>query len=318
MAETKDGGGRLPDAASGRSSGESSVEAKLHLASFEGSFVPSARPVEARTVPWFRDREYLVGGWRTASVWRSALVEGVAAACLIYTSGQTAATLMSYESKQLGSYIGISSAVLLALFIYATAPATGGHINPMITFSSILAGLCPVSRGVLYMCGQTIGAALAGGLLTGVWGRERSISVHGGGCFYDPAAMTAGRVFLAEVVGSFVLLYLSYGVGLDPRQAALFGPRLGPLLVGVTLGLVSFSTSGVAPGYAGAQMNPARCFAFGIARRDLSDQWIWWFGPAAGSVLLAALYLAIPPHHAGREAARAGTKTIPRIRDTGV
>lgn len=67
-----------------------------------------------------------------------------------------------------------------------------------------------------------------------------------------------------------MLLYLAFGVGLDPRQALLFGPRLGPLLVGISLGLVSFASSGIVPGYAGAQMNPARCFAFGIAKRDMS------------------------------------------------
>lgn len=141
-------------------------------------------------------------------------------------------------------------------------------------------------------------------------------SVYGGGCFYDTNAISTGQVFLNEVFASFTVLFLAYGVGLDPRQALLFGPRLGPLLVGSSVGLVSFATSGIVPGYAGAQLNPARCFAFGIARRDLSsmfiltlltfiisrlindrkDQWIWWFGPAIAGLLLAVIYNAIPPH----------------------
>jgi glycerol uptake facilitator-like aquaporin len=75
---------------------------------------------------------------------------------------------------------------------------------------------------------------------------------------------------LNEIFSSFVLLYLAYGVGLDPRQAVLFGPKLGPLLVGISLGLVTFAGSGMVVGYAGAQMNPSRCFAYGIARRDMS------------------------------------------------
>jgi glycerol uptake facilitator-like aquaporin len=95
-------------------------------------------------------------------------------------------------------------------------------------------------------------------------------SIHGGGCFFSPAVQTSGQVFLNETFASFALLYLSYGVGLDPRQAVFFGPRLGPLLVGASLGLVTFATSGIADGYGGAQMNPARCFAAGIARRDMS------------------------------------------------
>jgi glycerol uptake facilitator-like aquaporin len=66
----------------------------------------------------------------------------------------------------------------------------------------------------------------------------------------------------------------------------------------MALGLVSFSSSGVAPGYSGAGMNPARCFAFAIARRDLKFNWIWWVGPALGGLLLALLYNTVPPFHA--------------------
>ena len=103
---------------------------------------------------------------------------------------------MSYGTAQIGAYIGISNIALLSLFIYATAAATGGHINPLISFSAMLAGICPVPRGmprlqtihtltvlrpdfsgclgVLYICGQIAGAALGGGLLLGVWGAERA------------------------------------------------------------------------------------------------------------------------------------------------
>ncbi|KAG8419835.1 hypothetical protein J3458_004669 [Metarhizium acridum] len=151
--------------------------------------------------------------------------------------------------------------------------------------------------GVLYLCAQLLGASLAGGILTGVWGEEKAAGIHGRGCFFTPSVTSAGQVFLNEAAASFVVLYLAYGVGLDPRQAILFGPRLGPLLVGASLGLVSFASSGIAEGYGGAQANPARCFAAAIARKDMSYQWIWWFGQAAAAVLLAVFYNAIPPHH---------------------
>ena len=62
--------------------------------------------------------------------------------------------------------------------------------------------------------------------------------------------------------------FLAFGVGLDPREAEMFGPRLGPLFVGCSLGLVSFASSGLVPRYTGASMNPARCLAFAIARDD--------------------------------------------------
>lgn len=43
-------------------------------------------------------------------------------------------------------------------------------MNPMITFATMATGLTGFSRGMLYMIGQTIGAALTGGLIRGSFG----------------------------------------------------------------------------------------------------------------------------------------------------
>jgi glycerol uptake facilitator-like aquaporin len=71
---------------------------------------------------------------------------------------------------------------------------------------------------------------------------------------------------LGDNANKLATRFLAFGVGLDPRQALVFGPQLGPILVGMTLGLVSFATTGTAGGFTGANMNPARCFAFAVAR----------------------------------------------------
>ncbi|CAI4213269.1 unnamed protein product [Parascedosporium putredinis] len=200
------------------------------------------------------------------------ILETVGTAFYVYVSGNIATTLGSYDTSQTGGYVGFGNIALLSIFVYATASATGGHLNPLITFSAIIAGICPVSRGILYLAGQALGGAIAGGVLTGVYGRERSIEVHGGGCYFDSGSITSGQVFLNESFACFAYVFLSFGVGLDPKQGVLFGPRLAPLLTGGVLGLMTFATSGTVPGYPGAQMNPARCFGYGIARRDMSGK----------------------------------------------
>ncbi|WOO81147.1 putative aquaporin TIP4-1 [Vanrija pseudolonga] len=274
------------------------------IACFPGSFAPGARNEKHDPRPWYRCREYLLGGWGQHEVWRSAVVEGMASLMLVFVAGQIAGTLSAYQTKFIGVYIGVSNIFLISLFIFATAPASGGHINPVITFSTILCGICPVSRGVLYMIFQIAGAALAGGVLRGVWGLELARTYHGGGgCFFDNHTTTAGRVYLNEVMSTFSLLFLSYGVGLDPRQAVLSGPKFGPFLVGASLGLVSFASSGMIPGYGGAQMNPGRCFAYAIAQGDFSYHWIWWFGPAVGGIIQAIMYNSVPPFHAHESSA---------------
>ena len=101
------------------------------------------------------------------------------------------------------------------------------------------------------------------------------------------------------------------------------GPKLGPFLVGCTLGLMTFSTAGVAAGYQGAGMNPARCFSFAVARANFKcrhsfavsqpwhfvdlklDQWIWWVGPITGALVHGVIYHVVPPYHREQTLARA-------------
>lgn len=59
--------------------------------------------------------------------------------------------------------------------------------------------------------------------------------------------------------------YLAIGTGIDPRQQVLYGRQLGPLLVGLSLGVVTSATTGIAPGFTGACMNPARAIGLAIA-----------------------------------------------------
>jgi hypothetical protein len=48
------------------------------------------------------------------------------------------------------------------------------------------------------------------------------------------------------------LIFSAFGVGLDPRQATVFGPVLGPALVGLALAIISLSSMFVKPGYTGS------------------------------------------------------------------
>jgi glycerol uptake facilitator-like aquaporin len=89
---------------------------------------------------------------------------------LIYLSALIHITISNLNTMQVAGYVGVMNIVLLALFIYALAPASGGHINPLITFATMITGLTGFSRGILYLVAQTIGGALAGGLVRGSFG----------------------------------------------------------------------------------------------------------------------------------------------------
>jgi len=100
------------------------------------------------------------------------------------------------------------------------------QVNPTITFATMITGLTGFSRGnwssisafyhgtivdqrvtgILYMLGQLLGSAIAGGVLRGSFGRERSIAYHGGGCFRDAGSVSVGQAFLIEVFSVFAFL----------------------------------------------------------------------------------------------------------------
>ena len=283
------------------------------VAEFQGSLVRnqlsdvplcSAIPRDKRQIhQWIR---YVQQGWGDIKIWKSAFVEFMATTSLCTISGLIDATIANTKAPaSVPAYVGLSNIVLLSIFIMATAPGSGGHINPLITFATVITGLTPFSRGVLYMFGQLVGAATAGGILRGIFGDAGSLHFQGGGCFRDRDTVLASQALLLEAFSSFALIFLAFGLALDPRQQKLFGPFAGPMAVGVSLGLVSFASSGLVPGFTGASMNPARCFAFAVARRNFYDQWIWWVGPAIGAILLAVGYNLAPPYH---ESAFQGSK----------
>jgi glycerol uptake facilitator-like aquaporin len=88
--------------------------------------------------------------------------------------------------------------------------------------------------------------------------------------------------------------FLAFGVGLDPRQQKLYGPTLGPLLVGISFGVVLFATTGDASGYSGAALNPARCMGIAVASRNFSRQYCSTAFAAciAGSMLTVSLQMS--------------------------
>ncbi|OAA63414.1 Aquaporin-like protein [Niveomyces insectorum RCEF 264] len=290
-----------PDMASG-ASGDNHLNKPTD---FAGSFARTAVvDTSGHPRPWYLQRRYYIEGWADPSIWKAGVVEGVGACALIWLAGQFGMTLGTYSDREIGANAAIWGGALIASGIYATATTTGGHLNPLITWSTVTAGLCPVPRGVIYTGFQMVGGTLAGGLLLGTWGLPKTQAAHGSGCWFDPATLSAGQALLLEFCSSFFMVFLAFGLGLDPRQAAVFGPQLGPALVGVVFGVVVFVTTGTAPGYTGAGMNPARCFGYSVARHDFAYYWVWLLGPVLAAMLHGVLYNYVPPWYLSDDEAR--------------
>jgi glycerol uptake facilitator-like aquaporin len=144
---------------------------------------------------------------------------------------------------------GITNLLLTPLLIYTFSPSSGGHISPTITLATFFARIISFPRMVLYIGGQTLGGALAGLALNSAYG-NREFTV--GGCHIDSTVVPAKDGLVIEFFSCLVLIFLAFGVALDPRQAKVFSHATSPWFVGIVLGIVSWGTAFTREGYIGA------------------------------------------------------------------
>ncbi|KIV89951.1 hypothetical protein PV10_07305 [Exophiala mesophila] len=244
-------------------------------------------------------------GFAQAELYRAAVIEGIGT--LVFTFSSAYNSLSPYEPPPLpsptsgvfstaaflGPLIGsIITIITLSLLIYSLGAISGGHMNPLITIGTFFARLTTFPRLVLYLCGQLAGASLAGLLLRSA-ADTRSFKV--GGCYLFQDMASVRSALAIEFVGDLLLLIMAFGVGLDPRQAELFGPALGPVLVGLAAGSTALSLAFSKPGYGGASLNPARCFGVFVGSSFPSWAWVTWVGPIAASLAHGVMYFVVPP-----------------------
>jgi glycerol uptake facilitator-like aquaporin len=144
---------------------------------------------------------------------------------------------------------GISNFLFLTLFVFTFSNTSGSHLNPTISIATFFARLISFPRMVIYVIGQVLGSIIAGAVLRKGYG---SSDYTCGGCVIDQSQVPVGDAFLLEFVFCLSLIFLAFGVGLDPRQGEIYGAALSPFLVGLTLGTLSWVSSFVRSGYFGA------------------------------------------------------------------
>lgn len=149
-------------------------------------------------------------------------------------------------------YAGLGSFLALSLFTYAMGPVSGGHINPTITMSTFFAGLSTFPRTVLYIAAQSIGGIIAGYWVKLCLGDQYYPKGIIPGCSVIPSQVSAGQQLALEYIICQALIFIAFGVGLDPRQLEAVGPTLAPVLVGAVLALGSIASVFARPGFFGA------------------------------------------------------------------
>ena len=80
------------------------------------------------------------------------------------------------------------------------------------------------------------------------------------GCTINTTLISYGQVYVLETGTALAVIFVSFGVGLDPRQSQVLGAALSPVLIGLTVALSSFATGFVKEGWYGAcKLSPFFC-----------------------------------------------------------
>jgi len=144
--------------------------------------------------------------------------------------------------------ISLAFGTAVVATVYALGHIGGNHINPAVTLGLAASGKFPWRQVPYYIAAQALGAVLGAATILGVLGKKAS-DVGLGVASYSHISWT--QAFIAEFVGTFILVFTVFGV-IHRKAAAGFA--------GVAIGLVVFAVIiPVAPA-TGASINPARTF----------------------------------------------------------
>ncbi|KAK7415031.1 hypothetical protein QQX98_006169 [Neonectria punicea] len=239
------------------------------------------------------------------NLWKAACIEGIGSLMLVYITvwGSTApAVIPTKPTAQFGNFNnaaflgplvgGLTNFLFLSLFISAFGAVSGAHFNPLITVATFFARLCSLPRMILYVVFQLGGSTLAGLLVRASYGTR---DFQTGGCWIYPEVVPVQDAFVIELVSATILLFLAFGVALDPRQSKIVGPTLAPFLVGLTFGTLALSTAYTRYGYGGASLNPARCFGVFVGSGFPTWHWVHWVPDLMACMIHGACYYFLPP-----------------------
>ncbi len=173
----------------------------------------------------------------------------------------------------------LAHGLAIALLVAATANISGGHINPAVTFGAWITGKISLTKGLMYVLAQLIGAVIGAFLLAAVIpeGAQGNLGAHGLG-----AGISVGGGLLAEIILTFVLVFVVFATAIDPKGLGSIAP--------IAIGLAVLVDHLLGVPVTGAGMNPARSFGPALVAGAWENHWIFWAGPLIGGAIAALIY----------------------------
>ncbi|VVB02628.1 unnamed protein product [Arabis nemorensis] len=164
--------------------------------------------------------------------------------------------------------ICVTWGLIVMVMIYSLGHISGAHFNPTVTITFAI-----FRRFPWYQVPSYIGAQLAGSLLASLTLRLM-FNVTREAFFGTTPADSPIRALVAEIIISFLLMFVISGVATDSRAIG----ELAGIAVGMTIMLNVF----VAGPISGASMNPTRSLGPAIVMGVYKGIWVYIVGPFVG------------------------------------
>jgi glycerol uptake facilitator protein len=188
------------------------------------------------------------------SIRQKLVAEVIGTAFLVFIGvGSVPATLIvngaaPFTMADLGM-ISFSFALVVVAAVYALGHVSGCHINPAVTVGLASAGKFPWRQVPAYVAAQVTGAVIGAIAIIAVLGKKASDL--GLGVAQYGASVHWPQAFAAEFIGTFMLVFIVFGV-IHRKASAGFA--------GIAIGFAVFAIIMVVAPATSASINPARTF----------------------------------------------------------
>jgi len=216
--------------------------------------------------------------------WRKAIAEFVGAFALIFIG---AGAIISTGGGDL-LLIALAHGLAIGVMVSALARISGAHFNPAVTLGALAGRQITVRLALLYWAFQLLGALVAALALFAIFPSSVWQPSHLGtpalgttpGLSWNVSVATG---ILVEAVLTFLLVFVVYGTGMDPKGTF---NAVGGFAIGLTIS-VDIMMGGP---LTGAAMNPARWFGPAVVSQFFDNWYVYWIGPFLGAVFAGVVY----------------------------
>jgi aquaporin Z len=204
------------------------------------------------------------------------LAEGIGTFVLIFIG--TGAIMVNTITEGAITHLGIClifGAIVTAI-IYTIGHISGAHINPAVTLAFWSSNVFPSNKILPYVLSQFSGGILASLLLRIILGNVANMGA------ILPSNNNWLQALIAEIILTFILMFVVLGSSLDRRAPIGFGA--------IAVGLTVVAEAAFMGPITGAGMNPVRSLAPALIAHTLEYQWLYIIGPVIGAQLAVWVY----------------------------